>query len=41
MTVLADPVLAADARRERRFFLSLSLPALFIVGLAAILPIVW
>jgi ABC-type spermidine/putrescine transport system permease subunit I len=31
----------ADARRERRFFLSLSLPALFIVGLAAILPILW
>ncbi|TGQ66915.1 MAG: ABC transporter permease [Mesorhizobium sp.] len=41
MTVLADPALAADARRERQFFLSLSLPALFIVGLAAILPIVW
>lgn len=41
MTVIADPALAADARRERRFFLSLSLPALFIVGLAAILPIVW
>jgi ABC-type spermidine/putrescine transport system permease subunit I len=31
----------ADARRERRFFLSLSLPALFIGGLAAILPILW
>ncbi|WP_214475815.1 ABC transporter permease [Mesorhizobium sp. dw_380] len=41
MTVIADPSLAADARRERRFFLSLSLPALFIVGLAAILPILW
>ncbi|MES0097859.1 ABC transporter permease [Mesorhizobium sp. M0019] len=41
MTVVRDPVLAADARRERRFFLSLSLPALFIVGLAAILPILW
>lgn len=41
MTVIADPALAADARRERRFFLSLSLPALFIVGLAAILPILW
>lgn len=41
MTIIADPALAADARRERRFFLSLSLPALFIVGLAAILPIVW
>ncbi|MFB9980786.1 ABC transporter permease [Mesorhizobium kowhaii] len=41
MTVTMDPGLAADARRERRFFLSLSLPALFIVGLAAILPIVW
>ncbi|MER8502472.1 MULTISPECIES: ABC transporter permease [unclassified Mesorhizobium] len=41
MTVVRDPALAADARRERRFFLSLSLPALFIVGLAAILPILW
>ncbi|MER8708561.1 MULTISPECIES: ABC transporter permease [unclassified Mesorhizobium] len=41
MIVLRDPALAADARRERRFFLSLSLPALFIVGLAAILPILW
>ncbi|MDG4898492.1 ABC transporter permease [Mesorhizobium sp. WSM4976] len=41
MTVLVDPALAADARRERRFFLSLSLPALFVVGLAAILPILW
>ena len=41
MTVTFDPALVADARRERRFFLSLSLPALFIVGMAAILPIVW
>ncbi|ESY46216.1 ABC transporter permease [Mesorhizobium sp. RSR380A] len=41
MTVITDPALAADARRERRFFLSLSVPALLIVGLAAILPIVW
>lgn len=41
MTVASDPALAADARRERRFFLSLSLPALIIVGLAAILPILW
>ncbi|CAH2396581.1 ABC transporter permease [Mesorhizobium ventifaucium] len=41
MTVTVDPALAGDARRERRFFLSLSLPALFIVGLAAILPILW
>lgn len=41
MTVTVDPALAADTRRERRFFLSLSLPALFIVGLAAILPILW
>ncbi|MGX9117689.1 MULTISPECIES: ABC transporter permease [Mesorhizobium] len=41
MTVTPDPALVADARRERRFFLSLSLPALFIVGLAAILPILW
>ena len=41
MTVAPDPALAADTRRERRFFLSLSLPALIIVGLAAILPILW
>lgn len=41
MTVTPDPALVADARHERRFFLSLSLPALFIVGLAAILPILW
>lgn len=34
-------LLAADARRERRFFLSLSLPALVIVGVSAILPILW
>jgi len=37
----ADPALARDAARERRFFLSLSLPALAVVGLAAILPILW
>ena len=41
MTATVDPALAADARRERRFFVALSLPALFIVGLAAILPILW
>ncbi|WP_245487709.1 ABC transporter permease [Mesorhizobium sp. M4A.F.Ca.ET.022.05.2.1] len=41
MKVAMDPALAADARRERRFFLSLSLPALVIVGSAAILPILW
>lgn len=41
MTATVDPALAADARSERRFFLALSLPALFIVGLAAILPILW
>ena len=41
VTGTLDPGLAADARRERRFFLSLSLPALFIVGLAAVLPILW
>lgn len=41
MTIAADPELAADARSERRFFLALSLPALLIVGLAAILPILW
>lgn len=36
-----DPALAADARRERRFFLSLAVPALVVVGLAAIMPILW
>jgi ABC-type spermidine/putrescine transport system permease subunit I len=36
-----DPALSRDAARERRFFLSLSLPALAIVGVAAILPILW
>ncbi|WP_244661590.1 hypothetical protein [Mesorhizobium huakuii] len=41
MTIAADPALAADARSERRFFLALSLPALLIVGLGAILPILW
>jgi len=41
VTIAADPALAADARSERRFFLALSLPALLIVGLAAILPILW
>ncbi|RNJ45307.1 ABC transporter permease [Mesorhizobium erdmanii] len=41
MTATVDPALAADARSERRFFLALSLPALLIVGLAAILPILW
>jgi putative spermidine/putrescine transport system permease protein/spermidine/putrescine transport system permease protein len=41
VTIAADPELAADARIERRFFLALSLPALLIVGLAAILPILW
>lgn len=30
-----------DARRERRFFLSLALPALILVGLAALLPVLW
>ncbi len=35
------PALSRDAARERRFFLSLSLPALAIVGVAAILPILW
>jgi putative spermidine/putrescine transport system permease protein len=37
----ADAGLARDAARERRFFLSLSLPALAVVGLGAILPILW
>lgn len=33
--------LARDARRERAFFLSLSLPALILVGLCALLPVLW
>lgn len=33
--------LARDARRERAFFLSLSLPALVLVGLCALLPVLW
>ncbi|CUX70466.1 MULTISPECIES: ABC transporter permease [Agrobacterium] len=33
--------LVKDARKERRFFLSLSLPALVLVGLGAIVPMVW
>lgn len=33
--------LLQDVRRERRFFLSLAVPALVLVGLAAILPVVW
>ena len=37
----SDPALIADAARERRFFLSLSVPALVIVGLSAVLPILW
>ena len=39
--MIPDTVLARDAARERRFFLSLSLPALVVVGLAAALPILW
>lgn len=30
-----------DARKERRFYLSLALPALLLVGLAALLPVAW
>ncbi|WP_245487192.1 ABC transporter permease [Rhizobium acidisoli] len=33
--------LLQDVRRERRFFLSLAVPALVLVGLAAILPVIW
>ncbi|RFB88701.1 ABC transporter permease [Rhizobium leguminosarum bv. trifolii] len=33
--------LLQDVRRERRFFLSLAAPALVLVGLAAILPVMW
>ncbi len=30
-----------DIRRERRFYLSLAIPALMLVGLAAMLPVLW
>ena len=33
--------LARDEARERRFFLSMAVPALVIVGVAAVLPILW
>lgn len=33
--------LLQDVRRERRFFLSLAVPALVLVGLAAMLPVIW
>ncbi|WP_206078267.1 ABC transporter permease [Poseidonocella sp. HB161398] len=47
MTAPAPPAddgragLRRDAQRERAFFLSLSLPALVLVGLCAMLPILW
>lgn len=34
-------VLGRDARRERSLFLSLSLPALILVGMGALFPILW
>jgi putative spermidine/putrescine transport system permease protein/spermidine/putrescine transport system permease protein len=40
MTV-PDRALAADARREERFFLTLALPALAVVGISAVMPILW
>lgn len=30
-----------DARRERQFYLALALPALLLIGLAAIVPVLW
>jgi putative spermidine/putrescine transport system permease protein len=33
--------LARDARRERTFFLSLALPAIVLVGVCALLPVLW
>lgn len=35
------PGLARDARRERLFFLSMSLPAIVLVGLCALIPVAW
>lgn len=38
---MSGAVFAEDARREQRFFLTLALPALVIVGLASMLPLLW
>jgi putative spermidine/putrescine transport system permease protein len=38
---LSRAALRRDARREKMFFLSMSLPALVLVGLCAMLPILW
>lgn len=38
---MSDVAYLQDARRERRFYLSLALPALILVGLAALLPVAW
>jgi putative spermidine/putrescine transport system permease protein/spermidine/putrescine transport system permease protein len=38
---MSAQALLRAARREQRFFLSLALPALIVVGLAAMLPMVW
>ncbi|MTH64095.1 ABC transporter permease [Paracoccus shanxieyensis] len=34
-------LLQRDARRERLFFLSMSLPAMILVGICALIPVVW
>ena len=38
---MSAALLQADVRRERRFYLSLALPALLLVGVAAMLPVFW
>lgn len=41
MSAEQSSLLARDARRERMFFLSLSLPAMVLVGLCALVPVLW
>ena len=38
---MSATLLQTDVRRERRFYLSLALPALLLVGVAAMLPVFW
>lgn len=41
MSALQAGALARDARRERWFFLSMAVPAMVLVGLCALLPVLW
>jgi len=38
---MSDPSLLREQRRERMFFLSLAAPAIILVGVAAMVPILW